>query len=425
MAKLICARARLAKILRELTVVTLLIGSAAICSQAFGEPVTTIRNNGDPANRVNMVILGDGYTSAELGNYAVDAENAVAGFFAQEPFKEYQRYFNVLRVDVTSAESGADHPEANPPISKNTAFDAAYNCNNIERLICVDVSKVNAVLANGGIGPDRQDIVLVLVNDLKYGGSGGAVAVASLNPSVIEIVLHETGHSFGLLADEYDYGLPPPCGYTAEPPEANVTAESSRALIKWNAGGGPPTGWIDLATAIPTTSTDPEVPGLYEGAQYCTSGRFRPTYDSKMRTLGVPFEQINEEQIVKRIYNLVSPIDSSSPLSSNLIIPPGASQLFDVSVPSPDLHQLSASWYVDNSPVASGSSFRFSSANFAAGAHTVQVVVRDPTPEVRRDPANVLAGNRTWMVTTSGPASQTVSIDIKPGSFPNTINPGG
>jgi len=144
-----------------------------------------------------------------------------------------------------------------------------------------------------------------------------------------------------------------------------------------------------------------------------------------MRTLGVPFEQINEEQIVKRIYNLVSPIDSSSPLSSNLIIPPGASQLFDVSVPSPDVHQLSASWYVDNSPVASGPSFRFSSANFAAGAHTVQVVVRDPTPEVRRDPANVLAGNRTWMVTTSGPAGQPVSIDIKPGSFPNKINPRG
>jgi hypothetical protein len=256
-------------------VFSLLMGAAAACSRAFGEPVTTIRNNGDPANRVNMVILGDGYTAAELGKYAADAENATAGFLAQEPYKEYQRYFNVLRVDVISAESGADHPEASPPISKNTAFDAAYNCGNTVRLICVDVSKVNAVLANSGIGSDRQDIVLVLVNDAKYGGSGGAVAVASLDPSVIELVLHETGHSFGLLADEYADGLTPPCGYTVEPPEPNVTAQTNRALIKWNAGGGPPTGWIDLATAIPTLSTDPGVPGLYEGAQYCPSGRFR------------------------------------------------------------------------------------------------------------------------------------------------------
>src|SRR6476661_2799951 len=161
MAKLMSARPRIAQILRLLSVFGLLIGAAALSSRAFGEPVTTIRNNGDPANRVNMVILGDGYTSAELAKYAMDAENAVAGFFAQEPFKEYQRYFNVFRIDVTSAESGADHPEAIPPISKNTAFDAAYNCDNIERLICVDVSKVNAVLANSGIGADRQDIVLV------------------------------------------------------------------------------------------------------------------------------------------------------------------------------------------------------------------------------------------------------------------------
>jgi hypothetical protein len=150
----------IAQILRQLGVLSLLIGAAALSSRAFGEPVTTIRNNGDPANRVNMVIVGDGYTAAEMGKYAADAENAIAGFLAQEPYKEYQRYFNVLRVDVISAESGADHPEASPPVSKNTAFDATYNCGNTVRLICVDVSKVNAVLANSGIGSDRQDIVL-------------------------------------------------------------------------------------------------------------------------------------------------------------------------------------------------------------------------------------------------------------------------
>jgi len=423
MAKLMSAWRPIAQILRQLGVLSLLIGAAALSSRAFGEPVTTIRNNGDPANRVNMVIVGDGYTAAEMGKYAADAENAIAGFLAQEPYKEYQRYFNVLRVDVISAESGADHPEASPPVSKNTAFDATYNCGNTVRLICVDVSKVNAVLANSGIGSDRQDIVLILVNDPKYGGSGGAVAVASLDPSVIELVLHETGHSFGLLADEYAYDMTPPCGYIQEPPEPNVTAQTNRASIKWNVGGGPPTGWIDLATAIPTLSTDPGVPGLYEGAQYCPSGRFRPTFNSKMRNLGVPFEQVNEEQLIKRIYNLVSPIDSTSPLSSSITVAAGASQSFDVTTPQPDTQLLSTQWYVDNAPVASGSSFQFSSASVTAGTHTVQVVVRDPTSKVRNDPANVLTASRTWTVATTGAARRLVSIDIKPGSFPNTINP--
>src|SRR5262245_43472725 len=90
---------------------------------AFGEPVTIIRNNGNSGNRADVVILGDGYTARELGKYATDVESFVAALFAQDPFREYQRYFNVHRVDVTSGESGADHPEGNPPLFRNTALD--------------------------------------------------------------------------------------------------------------------------------------------------------------------------------------------------------------------------------------------------------------------------------------------------------------
>lgn len=238
MIKPIIMRPRFSQILRQLAIFGFVIGSVAFSPWAFGEPVTTIRNNGDSANRVDLVVLGDGYTAAELGKYATDVENAVQGFFAQEPFKEYQRYFNVHRVDVTSLESGTDHPEDVPPISKDTAFDATYNCAGIERLICVDVSKVYTVLYNS-VGADQRDMVLVLVNDTEYGGSGGSIGVASLNPSVIELVLHEIGHSFGLLADEYET-QPPSCNNVVEPPEVNVTRETDRDLIKWNVGGGPP-----------------------------------------------------------------------------------------------------------------------------------------------------------------------------------------
>jgi Ca2+-binding RTX toxin-like protein len=405
MIKPASTRLRFSQILRQSVILgfAFAIGSVGFSPRASGEPVTTIRNNGDSANRVDLVILGDGYTSTEMGKYATNVENAVQRFFAQEPFKEYQRYFNVRRVDVTSAESGADHPEDVPPISKDTAFDATYNCAGIERLICVDVSKVDTVLGNS-VGADQRDMVLVLVNDTEYGGSGGSIAVASLNPAAIEIVLHEIGHSFGLLADEYDSGPPPPCDNTVEPPEVNVTRETDRGLIKWNVGGGPPTGWIDPSTPIPTTTTQAGVPGLYQGAKYCFTGLYRPTYNSKMRTLGPPFEQINEEQLIKRTYNLVSPLDSSSPLSSDVTLVLGDSQAFQVTVPTPDTHSLSATWYVDNSAVATGLTFTFNSGTFGTGPHTVQVIVEDPTPKVRNDPGNVLRDDRTWMVTVNAPA---------------------
>src|SRR5690242_9949014 len=108
--------ARYAHILRGLIIVSVLGSAVASLTQASADPVTVIRDNGDPANRVNMVIVGDGYIDTEMSKFAADAESAVEGFFAQDPFKEYRRYFNVYRVDVVSAQSGATHPESVPPV---------------------------------------------------------------------------------------------------------------------------------------------------------------------------------------------------------------------------------------------------------------------------------------------------------------------
>gem|GEM_PF-1210534 len=355
---------------------------------AWGAPVTTIRDNGDPANRVDFVILGDGYTASELTKYANDVENAVNGFFNQEPFKEYQNYFNVHRVDVISNESGADHP----PIYKNTAFDATYN----GRIFYVSTSKVNTVLSNS-VNPDQRDIILVIVNDATYGGSGGSIAVASTHSASIELVLHEVGHSFGLLADEYNSGGVN-CPGTVEPSQPNVTLETNRDVIKWNHGGGPPTGWIDPATPVPTLSTSNGIPGLYEGAYYCSLGVYRPTYNSKMRNLNRPFEQINEEQLVKRVYNWASPMDSSSPSESEVTLQANETQLFQVEVLEPMTHTLKVEWYVDDQSQSNSLQFNVASNSFEQGVHTVRVMVEDLTSKVRYDPANVLTDQRSWTV---------------------------
>ena len=282
---------------------------------AHADPVTTIRFSGSSANRVDIVILGDGYTAAEIasGKYAADIETFVQRVLAQEPYLEYQSYFNVRRVDVMSAESGSDHPELGT--FRNTALDGTYNCSSIQRLVCVNQTKVNDVLSRSALAATERDIILIVVNDTTYGGSGGSVAVSSTNVSSAEIILHELGHSFGLLADEYGGPPPPSCNNTIEPAAANATRATSRAAIKWNQ-------WIDPATPVPTFSAVNGVPGLYEGAAYCDTGLYRPTFDSKMRSLEPAVRSDQHRAVLKRIYNLVDPIDATLPAGDTVTARP-------------------------------------------------------------------------------------------------------
>ena len=247
---------------------------------AAAEPVETILNNGSSTNRVDIVIMGDGYTAGEMQKYRNDVQSLLSQFFNGEPFHEYRNFFNVHRVDVVSSQSGADHPQRS--VFVNTALDATYNCNNTQRLICINFSKANTILGNS-VTPVQRDMTLVIVNDSEYGGSGGSVAVASTHPDVVELVLHELGHSFGFLADEYGGPPPPSCNNTFEPFAVNATRATERSLIKWN-------HWIDPSTQIPTFTSALGIPGLYEGAVYCDAGLYRPTSGSKMRFLGRPFE---------------------------------------------------------------------------------------------------------------------------------------
>ena len=352
----------------------------------FGQTATALVLNGDPSNRIDLVILGDGYTADELEKFATDATRLRKDIFDEEPFREYKRYFNVWRVDVASIESGSDHPERDPPVAKDTAFDSTYNCADIRRLICVDLSKVEGALSN--VPLVQRDFVLMIVNDEQYGGSGGTIAVASVRKT--DVMLHELGHSMAALADEYASSPPPKCRNDVEPFQVNVTMETDPALIKWGA-------WIDVGTAIPTGSTENGVPGLYLGAKYCTEGLYRPTFSSKMRNSRRPFEQINEEQFVRTFYGMVSPIDAVEPSSTALSVTAGEVTTFSVSAQQPSTYALDVSWTVDG--VASGSGPSFVYTTGSVGEHTVTVVVSDPTSRVRNDPNMLLRDQRSWVIT--------------------------
>ncbi|HKS26759.1 MAG TPA: M64 family metallopeptidase [Pyrinomonadaceae bacterium] len=351
-------------------------------------PFETVVNNGSPQQRVDIAIVGDGYTSAELQKYRNDVNTFVGIMFNEDPYREYKRYFNVHRIDVTSLQSGADHPERGSFV--NTAFDSTYNCSGIQRLICVDTTKVNNAVASS-VPASQSDIKLVIVNDSEYGGAGYPnVAVASTHPAAVDVILHEIGHSFASLADEYD-SSPPTCNNSVEPPEPNVTRQTFRSSIKWN-------HWIAPGTPVPTSSGAAGEPGLYQGAKYCTVGLYRPTPDSKMRSLFQPFYAINTEVLVRRYYNLVPPIESSQPAGSSVSLVRGQAQQFGVVTPGPLTHPVSVTWFVDGQQRGTGKFYAFNSITFGPGTHTVEALVQDATPWVRSDPNQLLNDVRSWTV---------------------------
>jgi IgA Peptidase M64 len=264
----------------------------------WGQAYTTVVNNGASSNRVDIVFVGDGYLASDLSTtYAQHVTSQVNYIFNgnQDPFPRYRNFFNVHRVNTASNERGADKPPQN--IFVNTAFDSSYWWDGVtERLLYLDTNKANAAVttALSGSGID-VDIRLATVNDAKYGGGGGQWAVFSgQNTSAREIALHELGHSFGLLADEYfTNGTTYPGG---EPTAVNVTRSSSTG--KWNRW----VGYNDPSSNI-------GVIDYYQGGQYYQNGIYRPSDNSKMRSLNRPFDAISREQFISRIYAEVDPLD--------------------------------------------------------------------------------------------------------------------
>lgn len=346
-------------------------------ARGSGSPVTTLYASGPSANRIDLVFVGDGYTAPQLAQYAADVDAVWPSFLSEPPLDRYTSYFNVHRVDVTSPESGVDNDPVQG-ISRQTALDMTYWCGGTQRLLCVNVSKANSEARNA---PGR-DCVLALANSSTYGGAGytGLGTLAGRNGAAIEIALHEFGHSFARLADEYDYDGP--TTYTgAEPSEANVTTHSESELValgqKWHL-------WLDLPNVA-----------LFEGAMYSRFGIWRPTFNSKMRNLDRPFEQVNSERFVRHVYRFVHPIDAATP--------PGTYPLdadFFVDPLDPVGTPLSVQWSLDGAPVpgATGTSFDAGSLGLTLGTYELAVRVVDTTtlvrsPELR---ANHLTETRRW-----------------------------
>ncbi|MFI6908211.1 M64 family metallopeptidase [Nonomuraea sp. NPDC050394] len=257
---------------------------------AFAAPppadVVALQQTGPPHQRYDLVFVGDGYTSSQLGAFRAHVAEKWAFLRTVEPFRTYGNSFNVWMVDVVSPQSGVDNDPA-PGVSRDTALGMGFWCANIEHLLCVNESAARAYAANA----PQADQIIALGNSTKYGGAGGGVATASSgNAGSSWIAVHELGHSMAGLADEYDY----PNGRYAggEPYETNVSiypAATQRSYrLKWYRYLGQPT-------------PDGGVIGTYEGARYHRYGLYRPSENSLMRSLGRPFNTLGLNAMISAI----------------------------------------------------------------------------------------------------------------------------
>lgn len=341
--------------------------------------VQTILDNG-VENRINVVIVGDGYTSSQLSQYATDAQNISDKFLDQEPFKSYKSYFNVHRVDVISNQSGVDN-DPSKGISKNTALDMNYWCSGIDRLLCVNIQKAKQYAANAR----RVDQILAIANSTKHGGAGywgdGVGTLAARNSSSIETAVHEFGHTFGKLGDEYEYAG----GGTASCLEkANGSTITTQEMLvkktKWFR-------WLDLSHI-----------NTFKGTCYSTSAGYRPTANSKMRSLGLPFYEVNSEQLILAIYKKVKPIETATA--------PGTypkNRILRVTPMLPVSHALDVRWYHNGQEIVAAAQkkdFSVASLRLSSGRHTITVKVRDLTSRVRDEHERSLymTDSRSWTI---------------------------
>ena len=206
--------------------------------------VLDIQNNGDPAGKVDLLILGDGYTAAESAKFEKDARRLAQILFATSPFKEHQSDFNVRALSPTASESGISRPSTG--VYRDSPLGATYDAFGSERYVLTFDNKAFRNAAS--FAP--YDVVEILVNNKTYGGGGifnlySTVAADSLwSPYVF---VHEFGHHFAGLADEYytsDVAYAPATD-RVEPWEPNVTALLDPANLKWN-------DLVEAGTPIPT-----------------------------------------------------------------------------------------------------------------------------------------------------------------------------
>jgi IgA Peptidase M64/Peptidase M64 N-terminus len=195
-------------------------------------PLITIQKMGDPTDKVDFLILGDGYTAAEAKKFEADARRLTDVLFSTSPFKEHRRNFNVWAMCPPAAESGISRPSTG--LYRDSPLGATYDAFGSERYVLTFDNR--ALRKTAAFAP--YEFIEVLANNRTYGGGGIFnlySTVAADNAFANYVFVHEFGHHFAGLADEYYTSSVAyaPSTDRIEPWEPNVTALLDISFLKW------------------------------------------------------------------------------------------------------------------------------------------------------------------------------------------------
>lgn len=238
-----------------------------------------LHGESDIKRRINVVILAEGYTLEDMPAFREAAKITCEQLFAHTPFNKYKDRFNIIAVETVSEDTGVSVPRQD--IWKKTAFGSHFDTFYSDRyLTTTKVSDIHDAIA--GIPYNH---IIILANTDVYGG-GGIFNTYTLtttgHPEFKPVVVHEFGHSFAGLADEYFYTggdiFDDTYPHDVEPWEPNITTLTD-FVSKWQ-------DMLLKDTPVPTNVIlyDEYPVGVYEGAGYSTKGVYRPAIDCRMKT---------------------------------------------------------------------------------------------------------------------------------------------
>lgn len=286
------------------------LADAATDDQGTSESVVgseTLYESGPSENRLDLVLVGDGYTEDQLEDWREDAEVVADALLSTEPLSSLSDYVNLHRVDAVSAESGASYDCIDECRMRDTAFGTVFPLNWINDLIGTDYDaramfQLDQWEVARAVSVVPWDAVIVVSNSARTGGM--AVHYASVTTgydSFGTTAVHELGHALGGLGDEYRSDA---CieGETLPP---NIAADPD--ALPWS-------HWVDDGTPLPTPDTRDynDVVGAFEGAYNCDH-LYRPMRTCLMEDSdeGV-FCPVCAEQMFRRVLGFADPVDGFS-----------------------------------------------------------------------------------------------------------------
>ncbi|WP_441286774.1 M64 family metallopeptidase [Sorangium sp. KYC3313] len=328
-----------------------------------------IESAGPPENRINYVIVGDGYDATTVNTtYLEHIEEAMAKRFSSpigEPYGRYRKFVNICAVKL---------------VSRSNGIPGALGCTGDDesRLAECDTRAADQALKANLPEEFEVDWHAIVLNNDRWWNTGSAWMLWSGgHGEAAGAALHEGGHGFHQLADEYcakatgsACGANTCSGSGTEYVEVNTTGNCTTTAGKWDK-------WLEYDAADATG-----VQGTFIGSRYVDSGQYRPSSNSMMNSLfgdnkNTSFNPVSREKMIMDIWMRIKPIDSADPPAGAVTDP----ATLAVKVIDPDV--ISVDWTLDGEVIATdgGPVYNVAAAGLASGTHTIVAEAYDNAGE--------------------------------------------